>query len=113
MQQLQTNRGKENTVRNAVSESWFRSTDRVWSMSWQTSFTLHMPYMPLFLKWMREYIFMLMDELNWHNSVSEKLLGDVSVGKRIAYVKKRHSALFKGLSKVDQVSALASSMVYS
>lgn len=34
-----------------------------------------------------EYIFMLIDELNWHNSVSEKLLGDVSVGKRIAYVK--------------------------
>lgn len=58
-------------------------------MSWQTSFTLHMPYMPLFLKWIREYIFMLIDELNWHNSVSEKLLGDVSVGKRIAYVKKK------------------------
>ena len=56
-------------------------------MNWQTSFILHMPYMSLFLKWMCEYIFMLIYELNWHNSVSEKLLGDVSVGKRIAYVK--------------------------
>lgn len=57
-------------------------------MSWPTSFTIYMPYMPLFLKWMCEYIFMLIDELNWHSSVSEKLLGGVSVGKRIAYVKK-------------------------